>query len=393
MVESSVELSVETSLCSSSMSDGDERCFPNNFPPLEEPHYSLPPELAEQLAASISDQLVYISSPSSYSALLGVAAASVSPKDDGTIYTGSGGLALLFIRLGQHTQAEKYLERSLYNVSQARVTFLCGSPGPLTLLAVLRHRQGAAPDLSQILSLASQVTDLSSGLPDELLYGRAGYLHCLLYLRQELGDAAVPTIIIRKVVEAILRSGAAMSRATKSRSPLMFAWHDKVYIGAAHGLAGILVTLLAARYCVTPAEMSEWVQPSVDYVLNMQMESGNFPSSKGSVVTSLSPPRSDPRSLSGNDKDRLVHWCHGAPGVCHLMLAAHKVSHPPITYSGADSRGQVWGGDTDKYLVAARSGGELVWQRGLIKKGPGLCHGVAGNGYTFLHLYQVGSTL
>ena len=75
------------------------------------------------------------------------------------------------------------------------------------------------------------------------------------------------------------------------------------------------------------------------------------------------------------------------------MLAAHKVSHSPITYSGADSRGQVWGGDTDKYLVAARSGGELVWQRGLIKKGPGLCHGVAGNGYTFLHLYQVGSTL
>ena len=297
-MESSVELSVETSVCSSSMSDGDERCFPNNFPPLEEPHYSLPPELAEQLAASISDQLVYISSPSSYSALLGVAAASVSPKDDGTIYTGSGGLALLFIRLGQHTQAEKYLERSLYNVSQARVTFLCGSPGPLTLLAVLRHRQGAAPDLSQILSLASQVTDLSSGLPDELLYGRAGYLHCLLYLRQELGDAAVPTIIIRKVVEAILRSGAAMSRATKSRSPLMFAWHDKVYIGAAHGLAGILVTLLAARYCVTPAEMSEWVQPSVDYVLNMQMESGNFPSSKGSVVTSsLSPPRPDPRTL------------------------------------------------------------------------------------------------
>ena len=53
----------------------------------------------------------------------------------------------------------------------------------------------------------------------------------------------------------------------------------------------------------------------------------------------------------------------------------------------------MWGGDTDKYLVAARSGGELVWQRGLIKKGPGLCHGVAGNGYTFLHLYQVGSTL
>ena len=55
------------------------------------------------------------------------------------------------------------------------------------------------------------------------------------------------------------------------------------------------------------------------------------------------------------------------------MLTAHKV----------------WAADTDKYLTAAKKAGDLIWQRGLIKKGPGLCHGVAGNGYAFLHLYQV----
>lgn len=340
---------------SSSCSGSDERCFPNTFPPLETSSYSLPPDLISQLTASISSQLVYLTSPSSYSALLGVSTSAVAPRDDGTVYTGSGGLALLYIKLGQYTQAENQLERALYTVSQARVSFLCGAPGPLTLLAVLRHKQGAAADLSQIISLAADVTDLSSGLPDELLYGRVGYLYCLLYLRQEIGDSAVPTIIIRKVVEAVLRSGQAMARATKSRSALMFSWHDKVYIGAAHGLAGILTMLLQARHYVTPAEMAELIRPSVDYVLNMQMESGNFPSSKG------------------NEKDRLVHWCHGAPGVCHLLLTAH----------------QVWGEDTDKYILAAKRAGDLVWERGLLKKGPGLCHGVAGNGYTFLHLYQV----
>jgi len=333
----------------------DDRCFPNTFPDLEGANYSIPDDLRAKFEASIKDQLVYISSPSSYSALLGVSTAAVWPHDDGTIYTGSAGLALLFIKLGQYSEAERYLEKSLYSVSQSRVTFLCGSPGPLTLLCVLRHRQGAAPDLSQVTSIASDVTDLSSGIPDELLYGRVGYLYCLLYLRQEIGDSAVPTIIIRKVVEAILRSGQIMSRSTKSRSALMFSWHDKVYIGAAHGLAGILTLLLQAKHYITPSEMVELIQPSVDYVLNMQMESGNFPSSKG------------------NDKDRLVHWCHGAPGVCHLMLKAH----------------QEWGHSTDKYLLAARKAGDLVWQRGLIKKGPGLCHGVAGNGYAFLHLYQV----
>ena len=260
---------------------GDERCFTNTFAPLEGEYYSIPQDLLTQFETSIKDQLVYLSSPSSYSALLGVSTSSVYPRDDGTVYTGSAGLALLFIKLGQYVEAEKYLEQSLYNVSQSRVTFLCGSPGPLTLLCLLRHRQGSTPDLSQVLSLASQVTDLSSGLPDELLYGRVGYLYCLLILRHEIGDGAVPTLIIRKVVEAVLRSGQAMSRSTKSRLSLRYSWHDKVYIGAAHGLAGILTILLHARYCITPAEMLELIQPSVDYVLNLQMDSGNFPSSKG----------------------------------------------------------------------------------------------------------------
>ena len=113
-------------------------------------------------------------------------------------------------------------------------------------------------------SLASDVTDLTSGLPDELLYGRVGYLYCLLYLREELGETKVPTIIIRKVVEAVLRSGQSMSRSVKSRSPLMFSWHDKVYIGAGHRLAGIMTILPQARNFITPSEMAELLQPSID---------------------------------------------------------------------------------------------------------------------------------
>ena len=114
---------------SSSCSGSDERCFPNTFPPLETFSYSLPLDLISPLRASISSQLVYLTSPSSYSALLGVSTSAVAPRDDGTVYTGSGGLALLYIKLGQYTQAENQLERARYTVSQARVSFLCGPPG------------------------------------------------------------------------------------------------------------------------------------------------------------------------------------------------------------------------------------------------------------------------
>lgn len=41
-----------------------------------------------------------------------------------------------------------------------------------------------------------------------------------------------------------------------------------------------------------------------------------------------------------------------------------------------------------KYLNLALDAGEVVWQRGLLRKGYSICHGVAGNAYCFLDLYQ-----
>ena len=42
-----------------------------------------------------------------------------------------------------------------------------------------------------------------------------------------------------------------------------------------------------------------------------------------------------------------------------------------------------------RYLEAAVGCGEVVWRRGLLRKGYGLCHGVAGNTYTFLQLLRL----
>lgn len=42
-----------------------------------------------------------------------------------------------------------------------------------------------------------------------------------------------------------------------------------------------------------------------------------------------------------------------------------------------------------QYLDAAVESGEVVWRRGLLRKGYGLCHGVSGNGYCFLQLHRL----
>lgn len=94
------------------------------------------------------------------------------------------------------------------------------------------------------------------------------------------------------------------------------------------------------------------IESCVEFLVSEQFSSGNFPSSLE------------------NDTDKLIHWCHGAPGAVHLMVKAY----------------QVFG--KDKYLSAAVKCGDVIWRRGLLKKGYGVCHGVAGNAYAFLCLYK-----
>ncbi|XP_064102631.1 lanC-like protein 2 [Macrobrachium nipponense] len=48
---------------------------------------------------------------------------------------------------------------------------------------------------------------------------------------------------------------------------------------------------------------------------------------------------------------------------------------------------QVFGDDS--YLEHARKSADCIWERGLLRKGYGLCHGTAGNGYALLYFYQV----
>ena len=65
--------------------------------------------------------------------------------------------------------------------------------------------------------------------------------------------------------------------------------------------------------------------------------------------------------------------CHGAPGTAYLFVKAFLA----------------WRDET--FLNAALRCGDCVWQRGLLRKGPGICHGVAGSGYVFLLLHRLTS--
>ena len=83
----------------------------------------------------------------------------------------------------------------------------------------------------------------------------------------------------------------------------------------------------------------------MNYVLGCENTIGNYP------------PTPEERR---DDHNELVHWCHGAPGVLYLLVKAYLVLKD------------------ERYLQAALRCGDLTWRKGLLRKGPGICHGVAG---------------
>ncbi|KAM4689472.1 lanC-like protein 2 [Discoglossus pictus] len=284
---------------------------------------------------------------------------------DCSAYTGYTGIALLYLQLYRVTQEPAHLQRSLdyvkrilRNLNGRRVSFLCGDAGPLAVGAVVHHKlqnQVESKDcITKLLQLQRGVVSTDNELPDELLYGRAGYLYALLYVNTEIGPGTVPQENIKEIVDAIIESGKNLSKEEHKteRCPLLYQWHKKQYVGAAHGLAGIYYMLMQPLAKVDQEILNDLVKASIDYVRHKKFRSGNYPS-----------------SLS-NETDRLVHWCHGAPGVIHMLLQAYKLFKE------------------DKYLKDAMECSDVIWQRGLLRKGYGICHGTSGNGYSFLSLYH-----
>ena len=113
-------------------------------------------------------------------------------------------------------------------------------------------------------------------------------------------------------------------------------------LGIAHGFAGAVAAL---RGYVPDDEL----RPRVESVLREHAvwdgDAVNWPPSVGAEPTR-------------------VQWCHGAPGIVALL-----------------------GELTPEDLLLA--GAETTWRTGPLEKGPGLCHGTAGNGYALLKTYAV----
>lgn len=310
-----------------------------------------------------------------------------SKKDcDGGIYVGVGGVAYMFWKLATLPSfvneradllenAQKYISPALSYAKTvesggdlaSKVGFLVGNTGVYATAALIAHAQGSKSQMDAMIQKYSDasktflpVNFLSCG-GDELLVGRAGYLSGILSLRKALGVEVLPDDVVHQICNAAIISGREYAKRHKSLLPLMYSYYQTEYLGAAHGLSGILQMLLSfPKFLQGNPSAEKDVRMSVDFLLSLQLPNGNFPCALDEIG-----------SHARSEDDELVHWCHGAPGCVFLMARAFLY----------------W--KDDRYLHSCIRCGELVWKRGLLLKGPGICHGVAGSGYVFLLLFRL----
>ena len=114
------------------------------------------------------------------------------------------------------------------------------------------------------------------------------------------------------------------------------------YFGPVHGFAG---NIHALRGHVPDDELRVWVESVLRAHAVWEGNTVNWPTRPGADV-------------------ERVQWCHGAPGIVATLADLMP----------------------EDLLIAAA---ECTWRYGPHPKGPGLCHGTAGNGYALLKTYAV----
>jgi len=129
-------------------------------------------------------------------------------------------------------------------------------------------------------------------------------------------------------------------------------------LGAGHGFAGNAYPLLRGAALLSGERREALYDRCVETLSATAVFEGDCANWPPSVGT--------PRP---GRTDMLVQWCHGAPGMITGLAHFPRRTSP----------------DLDAMLIKA---GATVWNAGPLTKGPGLCHGTAGNGCALLNLYR-----
>lgn len=241
-----------------------------------------------------------------------------------------------------------YLERP--DTGEVVPSYFLGEVGIL----LVRWRLNRSPDAAD--RLATAIRSNVANPTNEALWGAPGTMVGALHMLGWTGE--------RRWRDLYLENVEPLWRAWEpDRNLRCHLWTQDLYgrreplLGAGHGFAGNAYALLRGAPLLAPERRETFY----DRCIETLRATGVFEDGGANW-----PP--DVATHAGARK-MLVQWCHGAPGIV-TSFADFPASRSP---------------ELETLLVAA---GLTTWRAGPVVKGPGLCHGTAGNGYVFLALHR-----
>lgn len=229
-------------------------------------------------------------------------------------------------------------------------SYLMGDVG----LLLLRWRLAPSNNVADQLSERIEANNLQPVL--ELMWGTSGTMLAALFMFDWTGESRWETLFLQQA-DRLWNEWEAEPGSGYLWTQNLYGTSSK-YLGPVHGFAGNLVALLRGSELLAPVRLRDLYSRASVTMVKTALADGsyaNWPAVADAVDASRSP--------------LLVQYCHGAPGMV-ISLADLPYEVDP---------------NADRLL---EKGGELIWKAGPLTKGPGLCHGTAGNGYAFLKLFH-----
>ena len=288
-------------------------------------------------------------------------------------YLGSGGVlwALWYLHRGGYAKVdENWLIGSLGPLSERcgpevkkiartmanEVAYLFSRlPLAMMLVELTKEDRWREPVIEDIVrSVDAPVREFMWGTPGVLT---ATHLVQDQTVRDEVRDADA------RNVEKMLAAWSAREHGLSVFKEELYGG-SKVMNGLVHGMAGQVLPLLQ-RVPALEGDAAERVnRDTVDWLLRSATRGEHG----ANWAPDLIPAGTDTTPFVSH---MMLQICHGAPGVI------------------VGCRGLAGGQDSETEVNAVLAeGAELTWHAGPLQKGPGLCHGTAGNGYAFLVLYE-----
>ncbi|KAE8148157.1 lanthionine synthetase C family protein [Aspergillus avenaceus] len=322
------------------------------------------------------------------------------------LYVGVAGIALTFLRLER--QAPSLIEPHEASIDfgrLARERIIQDGPGvplepgrlspvgsstPVTA-AVMRILEGATSgsdismdDISCLQEAVKTALQNEHMIPrrgrimgaDEIMFGRPGLLWSILNLRLQKFDVKTTKHLqfvfdsVPNLIDVIVRAGRqgcedhVRRHGDKDALPLMWTWTEgQYYLGA----TGVLAVLLACQEsdlndCASRNYLP-WIADTITGLCRLCIVS------QGHLPTRI------PLRHSSHRQSPLVQICHGGPGLLLLMACARRC---PFVV-------KYWKPEWDKAIHLAS---QKIWEQGILSKGGGLCHGIAGNALPLLLMHN-----